>query len=479
MVKLTFSHDTYLSPFTWRYGSEAMQAIWSERWKRRLLRRVWVALAAAQHTAGLVSDAELADLRAHEDDVDIARAAEIEAEIHHDLMAELRAFAEQCPVGGGVLHLGATSMDISDNVEVLRLRESLDLVLSALRALLASLAELVEVRADQVCMGYTHLQPAEPTTVGYRLAQVAQDLLMDFDELARARRKLRGKGMKGAVGTSASYAALLAGTSMSPAAMEAEVMATLELPAFPVATQVYPRKQDWLVLNALAGLAGTLYKFAFDLRLLQSPSFGEWSEPFGPRQVGSSAMPFKRNPVRAENIDSLARFVATLPRVAWDNAAHSLLERTLDDSGNRREVLPAAFLATDEILSAAQRIMDDLRIYDGAIARNLALYGDFAATERLLMALVAAGADRQAMHEVIRAHAMVAWQAVQAGEAQNPLPTLLSHDLEVRCYLSEDAVIALFDVGGHIGDAPSRARAMAARVRAALVSQDGAGDAGA
>jgi adenylosuccinate lyase len=468
MPKLDFAHDTYLSPFTWRYGSEAMRAIWSESRKRRLLRRVWVALAEAQHSAGLVSETELADLRAHEDDVDIARATEIDAEIHHDLMAELRTYAEQCPVGGGVLHLGATSMDISDNVEVLRIRESLGLVQWALAALLTTLAGLVEGRADQVCMAYTHIQPAEPTTVGYRLAQYAQDLLMDLEELSRVREGLRGKGMKGAVGTSAAYAALLAGTGMTPEAMEAKVMAALGLPAFPVATQVYPRKQDWLVLNALAGLGGSLYKFAFDLRLLQSPSFGEWSEPFGPRQVGSSAMPFKRNPVRAENIDSLARFVATLPRVAWDNAAHSLLERTLDDSGNRREVLPSAFLAIDEILSTAQQIMDDLRIYDGAIARNLAMYGDFAATERLLMALVAAGADRQAMHEVIRGHAMVAWRAVQEGGGQNPLPTLLSQDPQVRQYLDGPAIEALFDIGDHIGDAPSRARAMAERIRAAL-----------
>ena len=468
MSKLTFSHDTYLSPFTWRYGSDAMRAIWSERRKRHLLRRVWVALATAQHGAGLVSEAELADLRAHEDDVDIARAAEIDAEIHHDLMAELRTYAEQCPVGGGILHLGATSMDISDNVEVLRIRESLDLVLSDLRDLLGSIVDLVEARADQVCMAYTHLQPAEPTTVGYRLAQYAQDLLMDYEETSRVRSNLKGKGLKGAVGTSASYAALLTDAGMSPEEMEALAMAALDLPVFPVATQVYPRKQDWLVLNALAGLAGSLYKFAFDLRLLQSPSFGEWSEPFGERQVGSSAMPFKRNPVRAENIDSLARYVATLPRVAWDNAAHSLLERTLDDSGNRREVLPSAFLAIDEILSTARRIVDDLRIYDGAIARNLALYGDFAATERLLMALATAGADRQVMHEVIRGHAMAAWRAVQEGAVENPLPEMLARDDQVQRYLTEDEIPALFDVREHIGDAPERARAMAARVRAAL-----------
>ncbi len=466
MPQLTFSHDTYLSPFTWRYGSDAMHTIWSEAHKRRLFRRIWVALAAAQYRAGLVTAEQLADLRAHQDDIDIARAAEIEEQIHHDLMAEVRTFAEQCRIGGGIIHLGATSMDISDNMEVLRIRESLDLVLSALRRLLETLVGLVDARSDQVCMAFTHIQPAEPTTVGYRLAQYAQDLLMDFDELLRVRHHLRGKGIKGAVGTSASYGALLAGTDVSPDALEAHVMAALDLVPFPVATQVYPRKQDWLVLNALAGLAGSLYKFAFDLRLLQSPSFGEWSEPFGKRQVGSSAMPFKRNPVRSENIDSLARYVAALPRVAWDNAAHCLLERTLDDSGNRREVLPTAFLATDELLSTAQVILGDLRIYDGAIARNLALYGDFAATERLLMALVNAGADRQEMHEVIRGHAMAAWETIQTGDGRsNPLPDLLSRDPQVLRFFPKDSVTALLDAREHIGDAPARARAMARLVR--------------
>ena len=465
MSDLVFGHDTYLSPFTWRYGSAEMREVWSEVHKRRLFRRVWVALAAAQRDVGLVTDAQLADLRAHQDDVDIERSAAIEAEIHHDLMAEVKVYAEQCVIGGGIIHLGATSMDVSDNAEALRIRESLDLLLPSLHDLLLTLAELVEDRSDQVCMAFTHLQPAEPTTVGYRLAQYAQDLLMDYGELTRVRRDLRGKGIKGAVGTSASYAALLVGTGVTPEALETRVMAELGLPPFDVATQVYPRKQDWLVLNALAGVAGSLYKLAFDLRFLQSPSVGEWSEPFGARQVGSSAMPFKRNPVLSENIDSLARYVATLPRVAWDNAAHSLLERTLDDSGNRREVLPSAFLAVDEILSTSQRILSGLQIYEGAIARTLALYGDFAATERLLMVLVTKGASRQQMHEVIRGHAMVAWRAVQSGDAVNPLPAMLSRDEAVRKYLAEDKILALFDVREHIGDAPERARRMAQRVR--------------
>ena len=464
MAKIQFTHDTFLSPFTWRYGSEEMRAIWSEGHKRRLWRRVWVALAAAQHQAGLVTAGQLADLRAHEEDVDLARAAEIEAEIHHDLMAEIRAFAEQCAIGGPVIHLGATSEDVKDNADVLRVRESLGLLVERLRPLLADLADRIEARADQACMAFTHLQPAEPTTVGYRLAVYGQDLLEDLHELGRVREHIRGKGIKGAVGTSAAYAQLLQGTGMAPAELEARVMAELELKAFPVATQVCPRKQDYRVLTALAGLAASLYRFAFDLRVLQSPPIGEWSEPFGARQVGSSAMPFKRNPVNAETMDSLARYVAALPRVAWDNAAHSLLERTLDDSANRRLILPGAFLASEELLRRAHRILSDLNVYEVAVARNLHTYGTFAATERLLMELARAGADRQAMHEVIRRHAMAAWDAVQKG-GPNPLADRLAADAEVLRYLPAERVRASLDASDYVGDAPERARQVAAAIR--------------
>jgi adenylosuccinate lyase len=462
--KTQFTHDTYISPFTWRYGSDEMHRIWSEAHRRRLFRRVWVALAAAQHKAGLVTAEQLADLRAHQDNVNIERAIEIEAEIGHDLMAEIRAYAEQCPVGGAIIHLGATSYDVIDNAEALRIRESLDLLLQTLRALLADLAEKIEAHADQVCMGWTHIQPAEPITVGYRLATYGQDLLEDYHEMSRLRAHLRGKGMKGAVGSSASYARALEGTGMTPAEMDALVMEELGLEAFPIATQVYPRKQDVRVLTVLAGLAASLYRMAFDVRLLQSPPIGEWSEPFGKKQVGSSAMPFKRNPVHTENIDSLARFVAALPRVAWDNAAHSLLERTLDDSANRRIYLPEAFLASDELLRRSQRVIEGLNVHAEGIQRNLAAYGVFAATEKLLMEAVRAGADRQAMHEVIRQHAMTAWGVVWAGQP-NPLADLLAADPEVLKYVEAGRVRKSLDATAHVGDAAERAKQMAQTIR--------------
>ena len=462
-----FTHETYLSPLTWRYGSDEMRAIWSEMHKRWLFRRVWVALAGAQHRAGLVTAEQLADLRAHQGDVDIERAMEIDAEIGHDLMAEIRTFAEQCPVGGAIIHLGATSYDIIDNAEALRIRESLDLLLERLRTLLGDLADLIEAHADRVCMGFTHLQPAEPITVGYRLATYGQDLLEDYHEMGRLRKHLRGKGMKGAVGSGASYACVLDGTRMTPAEMEALVMEELGLEPFLIATQVYPRKQNARVLNVLAGLAVSLYRMAFDIRLLQSPPIGEWSEPFGEKQVGSSAMPFKRNPVHTENIDSLARYLIALPRVAWDNAAHSLLERTLDDSANRRIYLPEAFLVSDELLRRAGRVIRGLNVHQEGIERNLEAYGVFAATERLLMELVRNGADRQAMHEVIREHSMAAWGAVWVGEP-NPLADRLAADAQVLRYVDAARVRELLDASGHVGDAPERARRMAETIREAL-----------
>lgn len=459
-----FDHDTYLSPFTWRYGSDPMRGIWSLAHQRRVWRQIWVALAEAQAQAGLVTAEQLADLRAHMDDVDLQRAHEIEAEIHHDLMAEVRAYAEQCPVGGGVIHLGATSMDIEDNADALRLRASLDLVLNRLGGLLLTLADRIEAEAGHVCMAFTHLQPAEPTTVGYRLANYAQDLLADWQALRQLRDGIRGKGLKGAVGTSASYGDLLEGTALTPRQLEAQVMASLGLGAFPVAHQTYPRRQDWEVVSGLAGLAMTIYRAAFDIRLLQSPPFGEWSEPFGIRQVGSSAMPFKRNPIHTENLDSLARLLAALPRVTWDNAAHCLLERTLDDSGNRRVVLPQAFLIADEMLLRLRRVLDGLRIDADAIRCNLAIYGVFAATERVLMAAARRGGDRQLLHEWIRGHSLTAWEALRRGEA-NPLPSLLCADSRITALIPADEVLALLDAAHYVGDAPERALAMASAVR--------------
>lgn len=463
----TFTHESYLSPLTWRYGSEIMRRNWSEAEKRRLMRRVWVALAEAQCEAGLVTAMQAADLRAHQDHIDIERAQQIEEEIRHDLMAEIRTYAEQCTVGGPIIHLGATSMDVLDNVDALRLRTGLDQIIERLKRSLATLAERIADEADTPAIAFTHIQPAEPTTVGYRFAQHGQDLLADLEELQRVCNNIRGKGMKGAVGTSASYAQLLSDSEFTPRQLEERVMQKLDLPAFEAATQTYPRKQDWLVVNALAGLCASLHKFAFDLRILQSPPFGEWSEPFGSKQVGSSAMPFKRNPIAAENIDSLTRQVAALPRIAWDNSALNLLERTLDDSANRRLYLPEAFLLTDEVLIRSQRLFEGMNVWPGPTARNLRDYGVFAATERLLMEAVKAGGDRQHLHELIREQSLVAWKALQEGKP-NPLADNLLADPRITDLVPRERAYSLLQASAYVGDEPQRARNIASAIRAAV-----------
>ena len=458
-------YTSYQSPFSWRYGSIEMRRIWSEHNKRLLWRKIWVVLAEIQVDYGLVLPEQVADLLAHSTEIDLPRALEIEAEIQHDLMAEVHVFAEQATVGAGIIHFGATSMDIEDNADALRLRQGLDLIIQSLRDILLKLAALMRKFANTPLIAFTHLQPAEPSTLGYRLAQYAQDLFNDYQSLSAVRQDIRGKGFKGAVGTSASYSELFGVNEL--ANFEQKLSQKLELSFFPVSTQTYPRKQDYTILAALAGLGQSLYKMAFDLRLLQSPPIGELSEPFGTRQIGSSAMPFKRNPIRAEKIDSLGRYLAQLPRVAWDNAAHSLLERTLDDSANRRTILPEGFLAADEMLKTASSILTGLRVDEQAMARNLETYGPFAATERILMTAVKNGANRQEMHELIRTQSMRAWECIRNGEA-NPLANNLAKDDELAHFLTSEQVYTLMDYSSHLGDAPQRTLALADNISSSI-----------
>ncbi len=327
--------------------------------------------------------------------------------------------------------------------------------------MLRCFADIIEQWAETPILAFTHLQPAEPSTLGYRLAQYAQDLVEDYHALVQIRENLRGKGFKGAVGTSAAYGELLGVERLQE--FERRLSARLDLPFYPVTTQVYPRKQEYTLVSALAGLAGSLYKFAFDLRLMQSPAWGEVAEPFGEKQVGSSAMPFKRNPINAEKINSLGRALAQMPRLAWDNAAHSLLERTLDDSANRRSLLPEAFLIADELLSTSTAIIKGLQVDEAAIARNLANYAPFAATERILMALSKKGADRQAVHERLRGLSLEAWEAVRLGYP-NPLKDLVCREKVFLQYYPEVELRGLMEAAGYVGDAPQRARALAQEI---------------
>jgi adenylosuccinate lyase len=447
--------ENYQSPYSWRYGSKPMRRIWSEHNKRLIWRKLWVALAEAQAEFGLVNDEQISDLKAQAGNIDIRRALEIEAEIHHDLMAEIKTFAEQCPIGGRILHLGATSMDIVDNTDALRVKQSIRVIQIILTKLLVELLTLVEKYADTPIIALTHIQPAEPSTLGYRFAVYAQDLLTDWEYLASLDAVYKGKGFKGAVGTAAAYTDLIGLDNFE--LFERLLSRKIGLEFFPIATQTYTRKQDYHLLHILASIGSTLYKFAFDLRILQSPPFGEWSEPFKEKQVGSSAMPFKRNPINAEKINSLGRMLAQMPRIAWDNAAHSLFERTLDDSANRRSLLPEAFLITDEMLTVTHKLIKGLVINSHALSANLQTYAPFAATEKILMLAVKRGGDRQELHELIREHSMVAWQEIQEG-AGNPLSRRLMEDQKILSYLSSEEIQQMLDLQAHTGIAAERAK---------------------
>jgi adenylosuccinate lyase len=457
--------ESYQSPFSWRYGSPEMRKIWGEENKRLLWRRLWVVMAEAQIEWGLVTDSQAAELKAHMGEVDVARSLEIEKTNHHDLMAEIKVFAAQCPTAGGILHLGATSMDIKDNAEVLQVKQSLDILIAELRQLLKLLSMKLETYANLPVIAFTHLQPAEPTTLGYRLASYAQDLLGDLDALEKMRGDLKGKGFKGAVGNAASYVTLYGIEGQRK--FEIKISQALDLPFFEVTSQTYPRKQDYTVLSALAGLAASAHKFAFDLRLLQSEVIGELTEPFGEDQVGSSAMPYKRNPIESEKIDSLARAVSTAPLTAWNNAANSLLERTLDDSANRRSLFPETFLAIDEILITLTRIIEGLKVNPAMIRHNLDKFGPFAALEKVLVVAVKNGADRQEMHEVLRQLSMSAWQEIQQGH-DNPLKELVLGSETIVKWIAPSELQGLFIVENYTGIAESRTLKMIYQLQARL-----------
>lgn len=454
-------HTTYQSPFSWRYGSSEMRDLWSVERTRLLWRKIWAALAEAQVSYGLVTTEQAAALAAQASDLNLGRSFELEEELKHDLMAELKAFAEACPSAGGILHLGATSMDVKDNALVIQQKEALELILTQFKQMLIILAERIQQWADYPLMGYTHLQPAEPTTLGYRLAGYGQDLLLGYQDLIDFSKRIKAKGFTGAVGTSASFAALV-GEENLPEFQEV-MSRKLGLVFFPVVNQTYPRLQDYHLISRLAGVAASLYRLAFDVRILQSPGFGELAEPFGKGQVGSSAMPFKQNPILSEKINSLGRYLAQLPRVAWDNTAHSLLERTLDDSANQRIYLPEAFLCLDEILAETIKILAGLEIRPEAIQRNLSDFGPFAGTEKLLMELAKAGADRQEMHEIIRVHTLTAWDEVRQGNP-NPIKELLGNDPALTEFLNGKQIGAYLEVGAYLGDAAARANDLADKI---------------
>lgn len=459
----TFDTKTYISPFTWRYGSIDMRHIFSENHKYQIWRKIWVAVASVEKSFGLVNKEELEDLKKFQEDINIERILEIEKETKHDVVAAIKEFAEKAKIGKGKIHLGLTSMDVVDNTQAIQNKEGLELIEKKIISVLKLLSQKIEEYSNITCLGYTHLQPAEPTTVGYRFAFYAQDLLMDLEMLRSIKNKPLGKGIKGAVGTQASFVSLL-GKKDKAFSMEQKIMDLLGIKAVDISTQVYTRKIDYMIVSLLSSVGSSIAKFASDLRILQSPMIGEWSEPFGANQVGSSAMPFKKNPINSEKICSLSRMVAVLPQVMLENATHSYLERTLDDSANKRIVVPEAFLIIDEILETAQKIIKDLIINKKRIAHNLSTYAPFLASEEILIKAVKNGGDRQKVHEILREVAMKSWDNVSGGK-ENLMQEMLLENKDLGKFISLQEITESFNVSSHIGTTLDRTESIVKKIK--------------
>ncbi len=416
--------DRYRSPLGTRYASPAMQRLWGEPHRIGLWRRVWLALAESERELGLeIPEAALAAMRQHLDDADLARAAEYEKRFRHDVMAHVHTFGDQAPAAKPIIHLGATSAFVTDNADVLVLKAGLELLLGRLLDVLAGLERFAREHRTRPCLAYTHFQPAQLTTVGKRATLWMQDFALDVEEVLHRLETLRLRGCKGTTGTQASFLELFRGDHAKVRELERRIAAKLGLPrVFPVTGQTYSRKADSVILDALSGIAQSAAKMANDLRLLQHE--GELLEPFEPDQIGSSAMAYKRNPMRAERICGLARFVISLQANGPHTAATQWLERTLDDSANRRLTLPEAFLATDAILLLAGNIAGGIEVRPAVIERHVRDQMPFMATERWIMLGVAAGGDRQAIHEVIRQNSLVTAEAVSRGEPNQLLERL-------------------------------------------------------
>ena len=401
-------HDRYETPLNSRYASEEMQRIFSPDRKFTTWRRLWVALAESEMEMGLpVTREQVEQLRAHIEDIDYEAARRHEERTRHDVMAHVLAYGDVCPDARGVIHLGATSCYVTDNADILMLRDALQLVRAKLIEVVRRLRAFALRYKDLPTLGYTHLQPAQLTTVGKRATLWMQDLLMDLDEVSFALSSLKLLGNRGATGTQESFMKLFDGDGAKVDELERRIAQKLGMSAcFAVSGQTYPRKLDSRVLGALSGVAQSAYKFAQDMRLLQS--FREVEEPFEKGQIGSSAMAYKRNPMRSERICALARHVMTLTQNAQMTAATQWFERTLDDSANRRLSLPEAFLATDAVLELYANVADGLVVYPAMIGRRVRENLPFMATEAILMEGVRLGGDRQELHERIRVHSQAA-----------------------------------------------------------------------
>ena len=471
-------HARYASPLGERYASEAMLALWSSRERHGLWRRLWLALAEAERELGVpIPDEALAQMRAHLDDIDFARVAEHERRVRHDVMAHVYAFGEAAPAARPFIHLGATSCYVTDNGDLVLMRRALGLLRDKALRVLAALADFARRWRAEPALGYTHLQPAQLVTVGKRAALWMQDLVLDLADLDHRIAALPFRGVKGTTGTQASFLALFDGDHERVRALDRLVCEKIGFAAsIPVSGQTYSRKVDAQVLSAVSGVAASAAKFASDLRMLQA--FGEVEEPFGREQIGSSAMAYKRNPMRSERVNALARFVLSLEPNA--NQTHSVqyFERTLDDSANRRLAIPEAFLAADAILVLYANVAAGLEVHPARVRRRVRDELPFMATEEIIVRAVRAGGDRQAVHEVIRRHSVESARALKDGEAErNDLLERLAADPEFAALgVSLDELRAAADPRRFVGRAPEQVDEFLAEVAGPLLAAAGAAE---
>ena len=406
-------HDRYISPFSTRYASDEMQFLFSDDKKFRTWRRLWIALAKAEQRQGLdITDEQIAELEAHKDDVNYEEAAAREKLVRHDVMSHVYAYGLQCPKAKGIIHLGATSCYVGDNTDVLVMREAMELVEKKLLGVMGLLAEFARKYKGMPALAYTHLQPAQLTTVGKRATLWMNELYMDVCEIDHQISQLALRGVKGTTGTQASFMELFGGDSAKVKAVEADVCAQMGFDkVVPVCGQTYSRKVDYNVLSALAGLAQSAMKMATDIRLLAN--FKEMEEPFEKNQIGSSAMPYKRNPMRCERICALSRYLMVDVLNPAMTAGTQWFERTLDDSANKRIAMAEGFLAADAILNILLNVSDGLVVYPKVIRSRVMAELPFMASENIMMKAVKKGGDRQELHERLREHAVAAAAVVK------------------------------------------------------------------
>ena len=422
------SHSGYISPFSARYASPEMQFVFSDDNKFRTWRRLWIALARAEQKQGLpVTDGQIAEMERYRDDINYEDALRREKESRHDVMSHVYAYGLQCPKAAGIIHLGATSCYVGDNTDVIQMRQGLRIVRRKLLNVMALLADFAEKHKALPALAYTHLQPAQLTTVGKRASLWLNELMMDFEETERRIESLALLGNKGATGTQASFAELLGGDSAKVKQMERDIAAEMGFGRVaPVSGQTYSRKVDYMVVSTLSGIAQSASKFSYDLRLLQN--FKEMEEPFEAGQIGSSAMPYKRNPMRAERITALSRYVMVDALNAAVTAGTQWFERTLDDSANRRIAVSEAFLGVDAILDILMNIAGGLVVYPKVIHARVMSELPFMATENIMMDAVQKGGDRQELHEKLRVHSQAAARVVKEEGGPNDLIRRIAGD---------------------------------------------------